>query len=603
MYNIKGDINVLRRIFGKFLNLSSLSGDTPDKVLTTDGDGEVISKPIDYFISGSTYLINTLNNKYDKSGGTITGNVLVLGNVSGNTFYGIGGNMFLGVPPDNSYDTGLLNITSGTTINNAVDQIDEILSLLAPAKPTRLDLSTFITPTYTTSIASRNWNTISGSTITNVIMDINQPLYRITGSTSGTFSGFWNGAGGNLSFFVNGVLNGYKDLTSLTINASTGNTGTYSGLTITVNDYYVNQTGKSGFWSAITASGRTTNQLSYTIFTSHTYTFTHSETGSLGVSFYIDNPSTPTVTTPVINTSPIISRYVSGVPSLASGDIFYLSYNVSNAISKFYRSGVFAVLTPNTVTNGAWGTTNSFLGSNITPIPLSGDTIFLTGQTISATNNRYGETLSVFGTGWNAKNTSSNSGTLTINGYRIDTTSNETLRLGSGSLQPYPTDYGYTYNSNTSLLTGNYVNELQLLNTRYVYPNTNYTTYSGPNYTGLVNNRYVTFYVGTITNAANFTLNIVGSGFSTTSNQITNGIFLHTIISGVTGWLDINTPYSSGSPINNGDPAMDSGNSSQTTTSITRRVTLGSTTRSGSVYVKFGLPAGSTITLTSISKT
>lgn len=601
MYNIKGDINVLRRIFGRYLNLSSLSGDTPDRVLTTDGTGEVISKPIDFFISGSTYFNDVLNTKYDKTGGTITGNVFVTGIITGNTVYGIGGYMSLGTPPDNSYDTGLLGLNSGTTINDAVDQIDEILALLAPAKPIRLDQSTFITPTYTTALASADWFGISGSSINNVIMGINQPLFIITGSSSGTFSGFWNGMSGNLSFFVNGNLNGFKNLTTLTVALSTGNTGTYSGLTLNVNDYYINQPGKSGFWSAITASGRTTNQLSYNVFTSHTYSFTHSETGNLNTSFYVDDPSTPTVTTPSVTSFPTITRFISGVPSLATGNIFNLTYTVNRAVSKFYRSGTFAQLTTNSVTNGTWGSITAFPGSSINPIPLSGSSVTLTNQTITTTNNRYGETLTTFATGFNARNVSANSSTLTITGYRVDTVSNETIRLGSGPSQPFPTSYGYTYVSTTSLLTGDYVNELQLLNGIYRYPVTDYTSYSGPNYSTATGNRYVTFNVGNITNAANFTLTIAGSGFSTTSNQITNGIFLHAVISGSTGWLDINSPYSSGIPVNNGDSAMDVGNSTQTSTSISRRVTLGPTTRTGAVFVKLGLPVGSSITITSIT--
>lgn len=617
-YDIKGDLRVLRRIFSKYLNISSLSGDTDNKVLTTDGTGEVISKEIDYFLTGSTtfnskldisefaiYTADTLNlidTKYDKTGGTISGNVFVVGNVTATTYYGIGGYTTLGTPPDGSYDTGLLVINSGTTINDAVDQIDEILALLAPAKPIRLDQSTYTTPSYTTAIASRNWNIISGITISNVIMSDNQPRYSVNGTSSGTFSGFWNGLSGNLSFFVNGSLNGFKNLTSPTVGSSTGNTGTYSGLTINVNDYYINQPGKAGFWSAIAASGRTTNQLSYNVFTSHTYTLTHSDTGTLSATFYIDDPLTPSVTTPSVTSYPTITRYVSGVPSLASGDVFNLTYTINNAISKFYRSGTFAQLIPNSVTNGSWGSSSAYLGSNISPIPLSGDSVTLTNQAITTNNSRYGETLTVYGIGYNAKAVSANSGTLTINGYRVDTVSNETIRLGSGSSQPYPNDYGYVYNSATSLLTGNYINEMQLINGIYIYPSVNYTSYGGPNYSGIANDRYVTFNVGTITNTSNFTINIVGTGFSTTSNQITNGIYLHAIISGSTGWLDINLPYSSGIPVNNGDAAMDVGNSTQTSTSISRRVTLGSTTRTGIVFIKFGLPAGSAITLSSISK-
>ena len=59
-YNIKGDINVLRRVYSRFLNVESLSGNTSN-VLSADNNGEVISKPIDNFLSGSTIFNGKLN--------------------------------------------------------------------------------------------------------------------------------------------------------------------------------------------------------------------------------------------------------------------------------------------------------------------------------------------------------------------------------------------------------------------------------------------------------------------------------------------------------------------------------------------------------------
>ena len=77
-----------------------------------------------------------------------------------------------------------------------------------------------------------------------------------------------------------------------------------------------------------------------------------------------------------------------------------------------------------------------------------------------------------------------------------------------------------------------------------------------------------------------------------------------TIVSGgsqVVGWLDANAAYSSGIPSNNGDPCVDYNYAGNTAT--VRRITLGATTRTGTVYVRIGFPSSSNKYLTNITKT
>ena len=546
----------------------------------------------------SSYTNTNINNKYDKTGGTIVGNILATGDITGSTIYGTGGFLSLGTPSDGSYNSGLLGITSATTINYAVDQIDSILALLAPAKPPRLDASSYITPTFNSAIASRDWSTISGQTQTNVIFNTLQPVFKITGGTSGSNTGFYNGVSGSMRFYVNGVLNGGVTLSPLTVPLSSGNSQTNLGLSVNVNDYYIGQTGKSGFWSAINATGQTTNNLNYNTFTSNTYNIVHSDTGGITSTFYIDNPSTPTISNISIATPPTITRYVSGVPSISSTDSFIFNYDTNKAVSKFYNSGTFS-----TISGSLWSNnTTSYLSSSISPKPISGQTVSVANQSLTASSGKYSETPNILVTGYNAQGTSGTN-TLSLTGYRIDTISSETSRRESGNSQPYPTSYGNIFVPTTSLLTGNYIYELQQLNGIYIYPITNYVSFGGPNYTTATGTRYLTLNLGNVSNASNMTLTINGTGFSTTSNQITDNFTIHTLISGSTstGWLNGNSPYSSGSPSSNGDSAMDTSNSTQTSTQLIKRITFGSITRSGAVYTKVGLPVGSTKTITSIT--
>ena len=589
--------------FNSFLtNLYSYTSNT-NTLIGTKLDTSTFNTFTNNFYSYSANTNDLINTKFDKSGGTITGSVNVIGNISGNTIYGIGGNTTLGTPADGSYDTGLLGLTSASTINYAVDQIDTILALLAPAKPPRLDSSSWISPGYSSAVASGDWVNISGTTISKVIFNNLLPQFRVTGGTSGTFSGFWNGLLGDITFNVNGVFNGTRTLTTTSVNASTANTGTYLGLTLNVNDYYLNQTGKSGFWSAIAASGRTQNSLSNNTFTSQTYTLTHSNTGSASETFYVDNTYTPTISNISQTSTPTISRYVSGVPSLAVNDSFTYSYRINSAVSKFYTTGTFGKM------DGSTWTTNStsYPSSSLSPKPFSGQSVTLTSQSLASTTNKYSESPSIIFYGYNAINgvgTSSSS----LTGYRIDTVSNEN-RLRNAANGENPTLFPVTYTSpytSSERIVGNVGNtsynyELQLLNGSYQVPSGNYTSYGGYDYSSPGSDtRFVLLTGSPISSVNSVTIAFNGTSgtWSAAANGVTSGLYLNVRVSG-TGWIDGNAAYpGSGSPSGNGDPAMVAAPAS---TATSKQITFGSTARSGTIYVRIGLPSGSDKKFTGIT--
>jgi hypothetical protein len=558
------------------------------------------------FSSYSSTTNNIINGKLNVSGGTVYGNLNVLGNVTANTFYGVGGYTTLGTPADGGYDTGLLGLTSASTINYAVDQIDTILALLAPAKPPRLDASSWISPGYSSAVASGDWVNISGTTISKVIFNNSLPQFRVTGGTSGTFSGFWNGLLGDITFYVNGTSNGTKTLTTTSVNASTANTGTYLGLTLNVNDYYVNQTGKLGFWSAIAASGKTQNSLSNNVFTSQTYTLTHSETGSISESFYVDTTYTPTISNISLTTPPSITRYVSGVPSLAVGDSFVYSYRVNSAVSKFYTTGTFAKM------DGSTWTTNStsYASGSLSPKPFSGQSVTLTSQSLAATTSKYSESPSITFYGYNAINGVGNS-TSSLTGYRIDTVSNENrLRNAADGENPtfYPSVFGSTYTT-TQKIVGNiepgsnssYNYELQLLNGSYQVPTGDYSSYGGFDYSVPGSQTRFVLLTGSplsSVNSVTILFNGTGGTWTAAANGVTSGLYLNVKVGG-TGWIDGNAAYpGSGSPSANGDPAMVA---SPASSAASKQITFGSTARSGTIYVRIGLPAGSDKKFTGIT--
>jgi hypothetical protein len=453
-------------------------------------------------------------------------------------------------------------------------------------------------------VASGDWVNISGTTISKVIFNNLLPQFRVTGGTSGTFSGFWNGLLGDITFNVNGVSNGTRTLTANSVNASTANTGTYLGLTLNVNDYYLNQTGKSGFWSAIAASGRTQNSLSNNVFTSQTYTLTHSNTGSASEVFYVDNTYTPTISNISQTSTPSITRYVSGVPSLAVGDSFTYSYRVNNGVSKFYTTGTFGKI------DGSTWTTNStsYPSSSLSPKPFSGQSVTLTSQSLTATTNKYSESPTITFYGYNAINGVGTSSPQSLGSYRIDTVSNENrLRNAANGENPtfYPSVFGSTYTSSERIV-GNVSNtsynyELQLLNGSYQVPSGNYTSYGGYDYSSPGSDTRFVLLTGSplsSVNSVTITFNGTSGTWSAAANGVTSGLFLNVKVGGI-GWIDGNAAYpGSGSPSGNGDPAMVAAPAS---TATSKQITFGSTARSGTIYVRIGLPTGSDKKFTGIT--
>ena len=182
---------------------------------------------------------------------------------------------------------------------------------------------------------------------------------------------------------------------------------------------------------------------------------------------------------------------------------------------------------------------------------------------------------------------------------RVDTVSIETTRKTSGSGQYPISSYGGTFDSTQSLKTY-YTEEMQLKNGIYQIPNGVYTFYSGgPDYsTGMGTlNRWVTFNMGSVSGKSTFDFTI-GGALNFGGSQVTSGLYFYIKCEGVTGWIDGNASYpGSGSPTNDGDPAMVFANSSATV----KRVTFGAIPRSGTVYVRIGFPYNSNKTFTTMS--
>jgi hypothetical protein len=260
--------------------------------------------------------------------------------------------------------------------------------------------------------------------------------------------------------------------------------------------------------------------------------------------------------------------------------------------------------------DGSTWTTNStsYPSSSLSPKPFSGQSVTLTSQSLTATTNKYSESPTITFYGYNAINGVGTSSPQSLGSYRIDTVSNENrLRNAANGENPtfYPSVFGSTYTSSERIV-GNVSNtsynyELQLLNGSYQVPSGNYTSYGGYDYSSPGSDTRFVLLTGSplsSVNSVTITFNGTSGTWSAAANGVTSGLFLNVKVGGI-GWIDGNAAYpGSGSPSGNGDPAMVAAPAS---TATSKQITFGSTARSGTIYVRIGLPTGSDKKFTGIT--
>ena len=520
------------------------------------------------FIAGSGIVITTNNTSTPKS---ITFTASGGGGGGGST----GMDITLGTPTDSSLIDGLLSWTTSTKVTDAIDEMNEILNKLAPAKPSNLSaitlaLSTFYSATETSTGTVRSIVTSSTTPQTN------------------TTSAFYDGDSGTLSAWIDGsqATNSSRVLTT------SDDSGTYGSLIIASDtDPYTGQSGKEGFWKQLTARILSASSLAVG---SHTYQMKHSGTGDTAVlTFYIDNPATPTISSSSSSFTGSSTSYVSGVPTLSASTTFTVSFTINDAIKQFYNTNQVAIISGSSILSSS--VTHQISGSQT-----NNAAITVSNKTCTVGSSKYSETNSLTITPYNSAGTAGTAGTLSL-GARVDTVSSEGSRKLAGSGQYPSSGYGGSFDSTQSLKTS-YTEELQLLNGVYRMPTGNYSSNvptAGPDYStgmGSSDRWYIYQHTSSLSSASAFTISINGS--SGISNVLQSGMSLYAKVEGVTGWIDCNGAYpGSGSPSSNGDPAVVVGSS----TATSRRITFGATPRSGTLYIRIGFPSGSTKSFSSIS--
>ena len=536
-------------------------------------------------IADNTITQGLLNLATPLSGDTTSG--ATVGYVN-SRFMG-GENITIGPAEDGDlvYTDGIFtDFTSGTTIGTAVDRFNEMLLLLAPAPPTNWNnalsnlnvTATKYTPRALTTGAGVS-NMISSTTPTPSVSSL-VGIQAAARATNGTFT----------------LLDQGSTIETNTItNLSTSKTSGY--IRYTIADPYQGEAGKAGFWTGVTAFSFATTLPAITpSITQRTLQLNHPGTDSPETFlYYVDSPLSVGIGT-ISATMPSMSGYVSGVPTLASGQqVTAIGFSITNVSSYFYAPSYVWSLTAGLV-GGTTGDPDSIPTANA-------ETGTVTNKTATVLTNQFSDTSFSFTiVGRNSTSTPGSGTAYTNSAYRVDTVSNETVRKTSGAGSYPATGWGGTYDSTQSLLSGNYVNELQLRNGIYVYPTVNYTTQGGPNYSTATGTRWVTFNLGSFTAKGNFTITFAGATNITSSPQA--NLLIEVLASGSTAtkWINADAAYGGV-----GDPGSSAGvdgvSAATLFTTNSRNITFGTQVLTGNLVVRVGLTAGSNVTFTGLSKT
>ena len=392
---------------------------------------------------------------------------------------------------------------------------------------------------------------------------------------------FYDGDTGVLTAYVNNLPVGAKEL------SKDSDVGHFDGLHITDDeDPYAGENQRKNFHKQLRAYITPTAELSVG---RNSARLEHSTTGVTPEKlFYVDDPVSTAIRNVQINMPQVLTRYVSGVPSLAPSDYIQVLFIVMNAIKSHYGAIGAKITSSHAQT----------IDCAIDEVKNSDDILSYAKQ-LEIRPNVYTEkfTFQIVGM---SSNMSPGTASIQELNARVDTVSDETRRVMSGSGM-YPTNFGAIYESRQTL---NENEELQMLNGIYQWPAGNYsqnTPVAGPNYDMLPKDgiRWVTFYITDLEYADGFIMRFNGAqGFVANSEtNVTSGMKIFAKVlnnsdgSQTTGWLNCNAPYPGvGKPSTDGDNAMVVTDSSATI----KRISFGPTTRTGKLYIRVGLPYGST---------
>jgi hypothetical protein len=473
----------------------------------------------------------------------------------------------IGVPTDGTYEDGLLPLTSTTRIADAHDLVNEVLLYLAPEAPESLDskdLSVSGTTFYTGKLSQGNINygpNSPGDTIDYIFYDatfsVDSPDQTDT---------FGQADDGILEYYLNGSLSDSIDLSANFQEAdregaqsSTPWTGANNDLSVTsvesFNSFPLWQKGEA----TVSVVPGDFQQGYNSIYLKRTGLSTDQTSNTLNLFYDNDSGADPSVSTPTISEASLTGKYLSGVNYYYRGSTFNLGVVGSNLFNNVYHaSGPLYFTSSSSVLNaGAILETDSSV-SGVSVPPAIGETMTVTNKILTATSinarsmdaqvtvlprdpyDSYSSAQSISqGIMIDCYNQTSND----LNEYFDD----EIYRLNAGNYDSIPGLITGQWSSSTVLSNG----QAQLYDGNLVYPQLDFSSNlpsGNPNYsTGFSGDQvyYRAFYDNGSPHSSG-TLEFGNLTSSDISPVGTGNVNVEIKLPTQTGWLDLGSPFSSG---------------------------------------------------------
>lgn len=495
-----------------------------------------------------------------------------------------GGGGPLGPAPDGEYGFDGKNpsgVAEGDTPEEYVEKLATLFAKITPEPPANLSDKTLTIPGQYSALEATT------GTLHPVVTNDTTPIVT-PGQTQTLANSFSDADTGTLSAEVDAVEVGSRVLTT------GSDVGTYGELQILFDfDPYAGIPFQENIFTGLVAR---INSATLSI-GQHIAALIHTITGTASLTFWVDDPVAPSSTNRDL-TSSGSSSFRSGVPGIAAGQTVLVEFDAVNCVKTHYNS---------TRIGRATSSQTNAVNAALPGTPPDADDVVPIAINLTVASNAYTENLSVNCIVYNSAGTTATNAVTATNNIRVDTVGDESIRVISGTGQYPSSGYGGAFDSTVSLATAsNY--ELQYLNGVFTDPPA--VDYSsrypvGPNYSSLSYDphnsmRWATFSLGSISSQVSVSLNIAGAtNFGGTA--LVSGIELYVRVDGATpttGWIDANAAYPGvGDPTANGDAALVVGSS----TATNKVVTFGASVKTGTVYVRIGIPQSSNKTFTGIS--
>lgn len=485
----------------------------------------------------------------------------------------------LGTPPDDGWGKGkgtihaLTTVQTGDTIEQRWDKLLDFLEKIAPELPPSLTATEILLP--------QTWPAYEQGHGQPTLRKIVQSSVTPVGATSTSFG---DSKAGKITALVNGKEVGAHVFTP---DKAGSDNGSYGDLTLKEESVF------NKIYQIIKATLTTPDPLALNN-VKHTYRLTH-EKAATEVVFYIDDPVEPYVDDAELDGDGTGNYFVSGVPALKQGDRLLPSFTLGNVVSWYYNAQYIG-----RIESAYTGTVNT-----VSPPELKrGKSVSFTKLTTVIRKGVYTENAMVTVLAYNSralskaekqgdvgqKRVQRSSGKI-----RIDSISDESKTRSSAVGQfpvTGPGGAGEAFNASEDLTTpGN--EELMMIGGEVRYPMGDYTHNTpqrGPDYSKLSGGsyrgiRWRTFEKERIENQNSVSFTIQSpKGFN--GSPIESGTYaLYIKVVGATGWLDGNAAYPGvGNPLKDGDAALDAAQS----TREVKRITFGTTPRTGRVLIRIG---------------